>query len=124
MKNQKNQAVRSEFVQEYKNINKDHSASNAIKQAFDKIDNFQSISQASACDVTIDFLLTEKLLTIKELASLIAKDSDITAKIRIFFINYHVCFKNKNEIDSFKRLQRHLASDTIAKLLKRKAQLT
>lgn len=124
MKNQKNQSVRREFVNEYKSINKDNSEKNAIKQALYKLDNLESVSQASACDITIDFLLTEKVMTVKELASLIAKDSEMTSKIRQFFLAYHVTFKNKNALDSFKRLQRHLASDTIEKLLKRKVQLT
>lgn len=122
MKNIEKKDFRKEFVNEYKAINKEKD--NAIKKAFENLEDLTVISQALACDVTIDFFIENKLLTISELSKLIAKDNETISKVRNMFLSYHIEFKNKSVIDSFKRLQRHLASDTIEKLKKRKVQLT
>jgi len=115
--------IRKEFVNEYRVLAKKDESAFSTK-ALSELNALNVVSQASACDLVVNFLIREKELTVQELSKLVAKDALVTSKVREFFIAHHIMFKNKNVLDSFKRLQRHLSSDTLEKLRKRSVQLT
>ena len=81
----------------------------------ENVNDYSMISQASACDILIDKMLTEKV------------KSDKLLKALIVFVNENnVIMKNidNNKERIAARIKRHLTSDNIRRLEKRSIQLT
>lgn len=98
----------------------------AFSKAYDELNDLTERSQASACNIVLDYLiLREKVLTLHELALLMLKNQNVRAKVRKQFIEKHIVFRNKNVEESCKRLiDRHVINDTATRLGKRAQSLT
>jgi hypothetical protein len=107
----------------YKELSKQDTA---FSKAYDELNDLTESSQASACNIVLDFfILREKLMTLHELALLMMKDKATQDKVRNMFVAYHIEFKNKNVKESCERLiNRHVITDTPERLGKRSNMLT
>jgi hypothetical protein len=98
----------------------------AFSRAYYELNDLTEQSQASACNVVLDFLiLRQKILTLHELALLMLKDEKTRNKVRQAFVEYKIEFKNKNVEEACERLiDRHVITDTPTRLGKRAESLT
>ena len=98
----------------------------AFSRAYDELNDLTEKSQASACNVVLDFLiLREKSLSLHELALLMCRDEKTRQKVRSRFFELKIKFNNLDIEKSCKRLtHRHVITDTPERLGKRSNMLT